>query len=142
MSSLDEKMAISELEAVTFHKGHLTNGRTPRSDRRDRPPEVGTCATNTVRFQFNSNRPVKVICHMLCEQKMKFEQRCPTSVLVQTQSRFQSCQKNTRLWTKSGLLPIVNISDFERIFETYKIAMTMIISPLTAVLLLQIRFNA
>ena len=27
MSSLDEKMAISELEAVTFHKGHLTNGR-------------------------------------------------------------------------------------------------------------------
>ena len=44
--------------------------------------------------------------------------------------------KNTRLWTKSGLLPIVDISDFERIFETYKIAMTMIISPLTAVLLM------
>ena len=44
--------------------------------------------------------------------------------------------KKSRLWTKSGLVPIVDISDFERIFETYKIAMTMIISPLTAVLLM------
>ena len=27
MSSLDEKMPISELETITFYKGHLTNGR-------------------------------------------------------------------------------------------------------------------
>ena len=27
MSELDEKMPISELKAVTFHKGLLTNGR-------------------------------------------------------------------------------------------------------------------
>ena len=27
MSALDEKMPVSELKAVTFHKGQLTNGR-------------------------------------------------------------------------------------------------------------------